>query len=118
MFEARYNLGLCYFHENRLSESLLEFETSLAITPDSFYARYNLALAMEKANYPKDAANELEKLVEKAPNDTRLLLMLGNIYARELYQTQSARNYYGRLLELEPTHPQAVAIRRWLAENS
>lgn len=118
MFEARYNLGLCYFHENRLSESLLEYETSLAITPDSFYARYNLALAMQKANYPKDAATELEKLVQRAPNDTRLLLLLGNIYARELYQPQSARTYYGKLLELEPTHPQAVAIRRWLAENS
>jgi tetratricopeptide (TPR) repeat protein len=116
-FAARYNLALALFHEQALSQALLEFETALVIDPSSFNARYNFALALQEANYPLDAANEFNKLVALAPADNRLHLALGNLYARQLFQPQMARKEYLRLLELEPGHPQAPAIRQWLAEN-
>lgn len=116
-FAARYNLALALYHEQELSPALLEFETALVIDPQSFNARYNFALALQQANYPQDAANEFNKLVALAPSDNRLHLALGNLYARQLFQPQLARKEYLRLLELEPAHPQGLAIRRWLAEN-
>lgn len=116
-FAARYDLALALFHEQELSPALLEFETALAIDPNSFNARYNFALALQAANYPQDAANEFNKLAAIAPADNRLHLALGNLYARQLFQPQLARREYLRLLELDPGHPQALAIRRWLAEN-
>ncbi len=116
-FAARYNLALALLHEQALSQALLEFETALVIDPSSFNARYNFALALQEANYPTDAANEFNKLVALAPADNRLHLALGNLYARQLFQPQMARKEYLRLLELEPGHPQALAIRQWLAEN-
>lgn len=116
-FAARYNLALALFHEQELSPALLEFEAALVIDPQSFNARYNFALALQAANYPQDAANEFNKLVAIAPTDNRLHLALGNLYARQLFQPQLARREYLRLLELDPGHPQALAIRRWLAEN-
>jgi tetratricopeptide (TPR) repeat protein len=116
-FAARYDLALALFHEQALSQALLEFETALAIDPQSFNARYNFALVLQEANYPLDAANEFNQLAAIAPADNRLHLALGNLYARQLFQPQLARKEYLRLLELEPGHPQALAIRRWLAEN-
>jgi tetratricopeptide (TPR) repeat protein len=116
-FDAHYNLGLACYQSVRLPLALLEFELALAVDPSSFSARYDFALALLKANYPRDAANELEKLVRVAPEDTRVLLLLGNIYAQQLGQTASARRQYLKLLTLEPSHPQGSAIRYWLSEN-
>ena len=116
-FAARYNLALALYHGQELSQALLEFETALVIDPQSFNARYNFALALQEANYPLDAANEFKKLAAIAPADNRLHLALGNLYARQLFQPQLARKEYLRLLELEPGHPEGLAIRRWLAEN-
>lgn len=116
-FDAHYNLGLAAYQADRLPISLLHYEYALVLDPDSFNARYNFALALQKANYPRDAANELEKLLPDAPSDTRLHLLLANLYAQQLFQPQLARDHYLRVLELEPTHSQATAIRYWLAAN-
>jgi Tfp pilus assembly protein PilF len=70
-----------------------------------------------QSNYPIDAANELEKVLASEPNDTRAQLALGNIYAQQLRQPAKARQHYLKVLEVEPQHPQAVAIRIWLAAN-
>jgi tetratricopeptide (TPR) repeat protein len=116
-FEAHYNLALGSYQAGQLPQALLEYEMALAINPQSFNARYNFALALDKANYPRDAANELEKLLRDAPAETRVHLLLANLFAERLFQPQLARNHYTRVLELDPRHSQAPAIRAWLAAH-
>ncbi|MDQ6631299.1 MAG: tetratricopeptide repeat protein, partial [Verrucomicrobiota bacterium] len=116
-FEAYYNLSLAAYESGNLSLSLLACEKALAIQPDAVNARYNFGLTLQKANFPQDAANELEKVLKENPNETRAHLALANLYAQQLYQMPLARQHYLQVLELEPRHPQAGAIRNWLAAN-
>ena len=80
-------------------------------------ARYNFALVLKQANYLADAVNELERLLASYPNETRANLALGNLYAQQFHQPAKARQHYLKVLEVDPRHPQAGAIRYWLAAN-
>lgn len=116
-FEAYYNLGLAAYESRSYRQALAAWESALAIQQESNDARYNFALALKAANYPIDAANELEKILAANPNDTRAHLVSGNLHAEQLRDPARARAHYLKVLELEPRHPQATAIRYWLVGN-
>lgn len=116
-FEAHYNLGLAAYKAGQWPEALAQFERALAIDPTSFLARYNFGLALLAANYTRDAVREFERLSSLEPKDYRVHLLLANTYAQQLNQPQLARLHYQKVLELEPNHPEATAIRSWLASN-
>ena len=116
-FEAHYNLGLAAFEVGNWNLSLNAYENALAITADSVNARFNFALALKQAGYYRDAANELETVLTGKPDETRAHLTLANLYAQQLNEPKQARAHYLKVLEVDPRHPQAAAIRSWLAAN-
>lgn len=116
-FEAQYNLGLAAYELKEFPLSLSAYETALSINPTSANARYNFALALEKATYYQDAANEFQKILSQRPDETRAHLSLAGLCANRLGRPDLARLHYAKVLELEPQHPQAAAIRFWLAAN-
>src|SRR5208282_4513007 len=97
-----------------LRTALKAYENALAIRPESVDSRYNFALTLQQANYPVDAAKELERLLSSSPNEARGHLALGNLYAQQLAQPAKARQHYLKVLELDPHNRQAGAIRFWL----
>lgn len=113
-FDPYYNLGVVSFRSGNLPQALEAYETALSIEPASHDARFNFALALMKANYPIDAANELEKLLAKSPNDAYAHYALGSLYDKQLGQPAKARQHYQKVLELDPSLPQAAAIHDWL----
>jgi tetratricopeptide (TPR) repeat protein len=117
LFEAYYNLGLVATEAGNLTLALTSYENALAIRPTSLDARYNFALVLKQANFLADAAQELERLLATYPNETRANLALGNLYAQQFGQPAKARKYYLKVLEAEPQHPQAGAIRYWLRDH-
>jgi tetratricopeptide (TPR) repeat protein len=117
LFEAYYNLGLVATEAGNLTLALTSYETALALRPTSLDARYNFALVLKQANFLADAAYELEKVLATYPNETRANLALGNLYAQQFGQPAKARRYYLKVLEVEPQHPQAGAIRYWLRDH-
>jgi hypothetical protein len=122
-FEAQSGLGLAAFDSGNLPESLRAYEMALAITPDSFNARFNFGLALKRANYIRDAAQELERLLasnsagESSAHLAMVHLTLANLYAEQFHQTASARAHYLKVLELDPHNGQATSIRYWLQDN-
>jgi hypothetical protein len=72
---------------------------------------------LRDANYPVDAAAELSVLVDSNPDDVRAQFSLANIYAEQLDEPIMARRHYLAVLEVNPAHPQASAIRQWLAAH-
>lgn len=116
-FDAYYNLGLAGYQAGDWGTALSSYELALTLEPGSANARYNFALALQKAGYPKDAADELTRLLTQGPPDARIYLTLGNLYARELAQPELAREMYLKLLEADPRHPEAAAVRFWLANH-
>lgn len=117
LFEAHYNLGVAAFEAGDLPQALDAYERALALNPISVKARFNFAVALQKGHYPRDAANELEKLLADNPAEARAHFTAANLYAQQLGEPRTARAHYVQVLELEPQHPQATAIRFWLEGN-
>jgi Flp pilus assembly protein TadD len=116
-FEAYYNLGVVSVQVGNLPQALAAYEVAVGIQPESHDARFNFALALKQANYPVDAANELEKVLAKSPNDVYAHYALANICAQYLRQTTKAREHYEKVLALSPNFPQAAAVHDWLWAN-
>ncbi|MDB6112262.1 MAG: Tetratricopeptide 2 repeat protein [Pedosphaera sp.] len=121
-FEAQSNLGLAAYDNGDMAISLFAYETALAITPKSFNARFNFALALRKTGYLIDAAQQLERLLVINPGESpshlaATHLMLASLYSEQFHQPQAARLHYTKVLELEPGNSQATSIRYWLRDN-
>ncbi len=116
-FEAHYLLGLAALEARSFRLALSAWETALVLRPDSADARYNFALTLKAANYPNDAATELEKLLGMHADEARGHLTLGNLYAEQLGDHARARRHYERVLQLDPRNPQAQSIRYWLVAH-
>jgi Tfp pilus assembly protein PilF len=117
LFEVHYNRGVAAFEQGEMGEALRAYEQALAIDPDSVPARFNFATTLRRSGYPADAAAQLEQVVAAHPDETRAHLALGDLYARQFRDRQRARERYLRVLELEPKHPNAPALRLWLEAN-
>jgi len=121
-FEAQTSLGLAAFDAGDLPTALRADELALAIKPDSFATRYNFGLALKKANYIRDAAQELENLLASNPPESPehlavVHLTLANLYSEQFHQNGRARQHYLKVLELDPQNSQATSIRYWLRDN-
>ena len=100
-----------------LPGALVAYENALAIRPESLDARYNFSLTLKRSSYFVDAANELEKLLTRFPDEPRANLALGNLYAQQLQQRAKARQHSLKVLQNDPHSTQASAIRYWLTAN-
>jgi Tfp pilus assembly protein PilF len=96
---------------------LSAYENALALQPESLDARYNFGLLLKQSGFTTDAADELEKLIARYPNDARAHLALANLYAQQLNDNARAREHYLKVLEIDPRNAQANDIRRWVAEH-
>ena len=116
-FEAQYNYGVLEYRLRNFRQSLAASEMALAIQPDSAAARYNFALTLKASGYATDAVNELKKIAAADPDLSSAQLALGDIYAQQLRDTDSAREHYLKFLDLDPRNPQATNVRFWLESN-
>jgi tetratricopeptide (TPR) repeat protein len=114
-FDAQYNLGLAAFQMRDLPLALAANEAASRLRPESADARYHFAMSLRDANYPVDAAQELRELLAETPGEARAHLALANLYAQLLDEPALAQRHYRSVLELAPNHPDAAAIRQWLA---
>ena len=113
-FNAQYNLAVAAFDIADWSRSLSAFELALAIAPADTHARYGFALALERAGYPVDAAEQLDQVLAREPANVPAHLALANLYATQLGDRAKAQEHYEKVLALQPDHPQAGMIKRWL----
>jgi len=116
-YEAQYNLAVVAARLRSFTLSLSAYERALALQPDSDDTRFYFAQTLKAAGYPVDAVNELNRLVSANPNDVRVQLALGNLYAQQLRDSAKARGCYLKVLKLDPANPEANRIRFWLASN-
>ena len=116
-FEAVYNLGLAGYQTRAWPLALSSGERAVKLNPASIDARYNFALTLEAAGYFLDAVEQLELGLQSAPQEPRLHLAVAAIYSEHLSRPAQARDHYRSVLAVEPNHPKAESIRRWLGAN-
>lgn len=116
-YPAHHNLALLALDLNEPAKAVTAAEYATTLQPESTASRQLYAAALQRANFPADAAEQVERLLQANPNDSQNHLTVAGLYATALGETAKARVHYQRVLELEPNHPQASAIRIWLAGN-
>lgn len=116
-YPAHHNLALLALDLNEPAKAVTAAEYATTLQPDATASRQLYAAALQRANFPADAAEQVERLLQANPNDSQNHLTAAGLYATALGETAKARVHYQRVLELEPNHPQASAIRIWLAGN-
>lgn len=117
LYEAHVMLGRVALENRDWPRALSAYEQALALQPEATGARFNFALALHQAGYAADAVEEFERFYAAQPQATNGRTYVANIYLQELHDTAKARAHYQRLLELQPNHPQAAAIREWLRQH-
>ncbi len=101
----------------RIDIALTASEAATTLEPRSPAAHQLFAAALARSGYPADAAEELEESVKLGSDSAANRLALAGLYVRELRDPTRARPHYRRVLDLDPNHPQAAAIRTWLEAN-
>jgi tetratricopeptide (TPR) repeat protein len=101
----------------RVDIALTAGEAATTLEPRSPAAHQLFAAALARSAYSADAADELEEAVKLGSDTAANRLALAGLYVRELRDPNRARPHYRRVLELDPNHPQAAAIRAWFATN-
>jgi Flp pilus assembly protein TadD len=116
-FPSQHNLGWAALDSGDLTRALLAGEIAVRLDPSSANATRLFASALQRGNFPADAATQLERLIVLEPGDAAAHFTLAGLYARNLGQSGKARTQYLKVLELSPKHPQEAAIRVWLANH-
>ena len=115
--EAYHNLALVALDQGDLNLALVACEQALLLRPSDSESRRNFAVALKQAGHPQDAVEQIELFLTAKPAETALHLAAAGLYAGELDDPAKARGHYESVLALEPSHPQAAAIRGWLASH-
>ena len=116
-FEAQYNLSLAAVAQNNLPVALRSAETAMVLRPADVAARYQFAVVLQRSRHPIEAAAEMEEIARLLQTNSASHLVAATLYANDLQEPDRARPHYEKVLALEPAHPQAASIRRWLAAN-
>ena len=85
----------------KYAQAIVIFRHLATEQPESWIAKYNLAVALFEAGQAADAVPVLEQAVQERPADTRVLSLLGNVYesAGKLPQALDA---YRRAVAADP----------------
>ncbi|MCX8157648.1 MAG: tetratricopeptide repeat protein [Verrucomicrobiae bacterium] len=117
LFEAHAMLGRVAMENRDWPRALSAYEQALVLQPEAASTRFNFALALHQAGFAADAVAEFERFYAAQPQETNGRMFVANIYLQELHDVPKARAHYQRLLELQPNHPQAAALREWLRQH-
>lgn len=108
--ELAYYIGLCYARLERYDDALLYLEQVVTVDKENermFQCRYLLAVIYAKIGKKRMADFELNKLLEKGYQPSKVYSSLAYV-AWEQDETEKCISYYKKSLELDPENPTAL----------
>lgn len=97
-------IGITFMNMKNYENALAVFRTAEAIDPECLMTQYYKSSCLYNVNLHSDALTELEKLKLKLPKESKVFLLLGNIY-KKLGNIEMAHKYYTDALVLDPKDP-------------
>lgn len=92
---ARLNLGLVYFHQEKLDLAAAEFEAVAEAEPHAADVQFNLAMVLAAQGNLDSAKAHYKKCISLAPDDPDPVIALGNI-AKDADQLDVALAYFDK----------------------
>ncbi len=113
---AYYNVGDLHYRTGRFDSAVRAYRKAIALKPGYARAHSNLGNAYNGLGNYEQAISAYEKAVALDPGYAEAYYNLGVVY-HTLGDVRKTRTYFRRVLDLAPQHPQAPALRSWLALN-
>jgi tetratricopeptide (TPR) repeat protein len=114
--EFHYNLALSYREKGLYQPAEQEFRKMIAARPNFFEAYFNLGLLYEKTGYFDQAIRIYEEGLKKNPKQLELLNQLGRIYLSQKKDSSKALEYYRKIVQIAPDHPNTKEIKNIIAK--
>ncbi len=112
---ALYNVATLAAQEGELSAAAAAFARFIALRPDYARAYYELGVVRYRQRQYESALEIAAQGIALEPDDANVHFLLGHAQAA-LGRRASARTHYEKMLELDPAHSRAPAIRRLLQD--
>ena len=113
--DPHFHLGLMFAEQGDYEKSVQHYTQAAELAPDDTIILYNLGLGLFQLESYAESISVLERAVALAP-DVETLLNLTVAYGRN-GQPDQARATFARARELDPEHPQVLAIARTMAQQ-
>jgi tetratricopeptide (TPR) repeat protein len=99
---AHNNLGLVYYHQNRLYEAAWEFQNAIKLMPYQPEPRNNLGLVLERAGKMDPATDNYAKAVEMEPDNPEFLGNLARAKVRRGDRDEQTKKLLEELVMKDP----------------
>jgi cytochrome c-type biogenesis protein CcmH/NrfG len=110
-FDSIVELGNLNFDQKNYDDSIKLYKEALAIRPDALNVRTDMGTAMFYLNRYDDAIATFQEVLKTQPNDAQALFNLGVAMLHGKNDPKRALEYWEKLVETNPNHPQTAFVR-------
>ena len=110
-FDSIVQLANIDFDQKQFDDAINLYKKALEIRPDALNVRTDMGTAMFYLNRYDDAIATFKQSLVSNPNDAQTLFNLGVAMLHGKNDPQGALQYWDKLVETNPNHPQAQFVK-------
>jgi len=111
-FDSIVELGNINFDQKNYDDAINMYKKALAIRPDALMVRTDMGTAMFYLNRYDDAIATFQEVLKTDPNNAQALFNLGVAMLHGKNDPKRALEYWQKLVETNPNHPQAEFVKQ------
>jgi cytochrome c-type biogenesis protein CcmH/NrfG len=109
--ESIVELGNINFDQRNYTDAINLYKKALEIQPDALNVRTDMGTAMFYQNRFDEAIAEFQQVLKADPKNAQALFNLGVTMLHGKKDPKRALEYWSKLIETNPDHPQAAFVR-------
>jgi len=110
-FDSLVELANLNFDQKNYTDAINLYKNALAIRPDALNVRTDMGTAMFYQNRFDDAVAEFEQILQVDPKNAQTLFNLGVTMLHGKNDPKRALEYWERMVDNNPSHPQAAFVK-------
>ncbi len=110
-FDSIVELGNLNFDQKNYDDAIKLYKQALTIRPDAMNVRTDMGTAMFYLNRYDDAIATFQETLKTDPNNAQALFNLGVAMLHGKNDPKRALQYWEKLVETNPNHPQAAFVK-------
>ena len=110
-FDAIVELGNINFDQRNYADAVALYKKAMEIRPDALNVRTDMGTAMFYQDRYDEAIVEFQQVLKNDPKNAQALFNLGVTMLHGKNDPKSALQYWEKLIETNPDHPQAAVVR-------
>ena len=115
-FDSIVELGNLNFDQRNYDDAIKLYKKALEIRPDDLMLRTDMGTAMFYLNRFDDAIATFQETLKRDPNNAQSLFNLGVTMLHGKNDANGALQYWERMIETNPNHPQAAFVKEQIQQ--